>query len=816
MLVADVAMALDATTAKEMIQKLADDRTNYLDTLSRAHDVLAKALEAAATGKPPPKLTSEAVSAVRRNTDHTIELESLKKSSTFSPEGSDTDDNESMFAQEPLPREEYDEAGLKKHMREYNWTAHGMAIVGSVLKNKQLHARTTMFPVTLGPVDDRSHLSHYSIFDVGKDGSPLEITKVNEKPVSRAQAIWNNIRAINADESRSREAVGRITIVREPSPLLFAALHYTQNSHFDVDEMFSMLVQDNNRSESNRPFSTDHRHQRSIVFTLDFFTVIGDECQPDKWQQSDEEGGPLDSHVPLSRCSSVIALSFSGPPARQVKNKARRAEQKTGYIFDPFAPWRVLSIQSYPDWKHSIDAHTSARHYVNGPEAFLTTLRAEFKDAQKRFLEIYNRISELVRMPSNFMFNRIARDRLLFEDEDFTFSRRYFWAHQSLGIMNENIQEIIFSYRKVLPENVWNGSSKIVWPGDESVSSRYANWRKRMKSLRADIEHELHGLEEVAVLNTEKMKEIKGLRDNLFSGTSVLESRRSVDQAMITVQQGHNIKLLTLVTIFFLPLTFVTSVFGMTNMDPHDSFHPFGIVTAVICIPTYMLIGSLNTTSGVHFWRKKTKQFFAVLGRMFTNLFAFFGYTPEWANQPSNLQADLRPLQQRSQSAREGMAARGTIPGLPSSPTGTTPFNRRPTLSPSTSKELSSLNNLPRMLTTASTVRFDDEKLDHIQEHGEETSPRHLIRNLARGDHRKTTSWGTLNGHGITTIDHQRRQPASLPGSLAMGSATGVRREERLASIGSEERAGEGWMERVLTWGSGSRTKRGKGGDREV
>lgn len=44
-----------------------------------------------------------------------------------------------------------------------------------------------------------------------------------------------------------------------------------------------------------------------------------------------------------------------------------------------------------------------------------------------------------------------------------------------------------------------------------------------------------------------------------MTGTSIKESRT-------TIQQGHNIKLLTLVSIFFLPLTFVTSVFGMTQM----------------------------------------------------------------------------------------------------------------------------------------------------------------------------------------------------------------------------------------------------------
>lgn len=483
-----------------------------------------------------------------------------------------------------------------------------------------------------------------------------------------------------------------------------------------------------------------------------------------------------------------------------MKNKARRAEQKIGQIFDPFAPWHVLSLQSYPDWKHSIDAHNSTRHYVNGPEAFLITLRAEFKDAQKRLLEVYNRISDLVRMPSNFMFNEAARDKLLFEDENFTFSRRYFWAHQSLGIMNEDIQEMSLSYRKVFTDSVWDGSSKLVWPGDESVSSRYANWRKRMRKLRDDIESELQGLENIAAMNSDKMKEIKGLRDNLFSGTSVLESRRSVDQAMITVQQGHNIKLLTLVTIFFLPLTFVTSVFGMTNMNPDKGFLHFGIVTTVICVPTYFLIGSLNTTSGAHFWRKKSKQFFAAIGEALVKVFSFFGYRPQWANRPSSFHSDLsntRPLQRRSQSARDGMAARDHISLPPTSPSNTAPFNRRPTLSLNANKEGSSQNDLHHC-ATPTTTQFEGEQ---------DNGPKHLIRKLDHGDHRKTSSWGSSNGHVIAAADRSTRHPTFLDRIPEVDNA----RKDEAAE-------GEGWISRVLTWGSGS-TKKKKGvgkGERAV
>lgn len=56
----------------------------------------------------------------------------------------------------------------------------------------------------------------------------------------------------------------------------------------------------------------------------------------------------------------------------------------------------------------------------------------------------------------------------------------------------------------------------------------------------------------------------------------------------------------------FLPLTFVTSVFGMTNMSTEHHFWEFGIVTGTVCVPFFILIGSLNTTKGMQFWRAKT------------------------------------------------------------------------------------------------------------------------------------------------------------------------------------------------------------------
>ena len=109
---------------------------------------------------------------------------------------------------------------------------------------------------------------------------------------------------------------------------------------------------------------------------------------------------------------------------------------------------------------------------------------------------------------------------------------------------------MINTYRDTFTDDVWSGHHKILWPGKEDVSARYGHWRRRMVGLRKDFDQAIGELEKILESNQREQKDIKSMRDQLFSGTSVLESRKSVQQTAITVQQGHNIKLLTLVRPF--------------------------------------------------------------------------------------------------------------------------------------------------------------------------------------------------------------------------------------------------------------------------
>jgi len=84
----------------------------------------------------------------------------------------------------------------------------------------------------------------------------------------------------------------------------------------------------------------------------------------------------------------------------------------------------------------------------------------------------------------------------------------------------------------------------------------------------------------------------------LFNASAVVEARTAVTQ-------GRNIRILTLISLLFLPASFVASIFGMqTILPPSVSLHTFAIAISLICGPTYLFILALDArTKGMH--RKK-------------------------------------------------------------------------------------------------------------------------------------------------------------------------------------------------------------------
>jgi hypothetical protein len=129
---------------------------------------------------------------------------------------------------------------------------------------------------------------------------------------------------------------------------MLGALHLTMNKHFDMDEIFKHLVSSDASSAhiADRAFAADQRRQRSFVFNFDYYTIIGEDCAPMPWQLTDKIPKKTGEHIPISRCSSIVALSLSGNYVKELNNTHRRAKTQRGYIYNPWAPVSLYFTES--------------------------------------------------------------------------------------------------------------------------------------------------------------------------------------------------------------------------------------------------------------------------------------------------------------------------------------------------------------------------------------------------------------------------------------------------------------------------------------
>ncbi|KAG7421247.1 hypothetical protein ACKAV7_001194 [Fusarium commune] len=441
-----------------------------------------------------------------------------------------------------------------------------------------------------------------------------------------APTVWETIRVVN----QSGTSTGRITIVQEPTPLILAALHLTMSSHFDMNELLTHLLSDEpnrgrthafmtrayerspSQATSHSPIvapsspvqltarlsvsptlPTPNVRQKSFFFVFKYYTVVSHPLEPAPWQRFDKRPSEsrLGDHIDIAECGSVLALSLGGDSHKAPPMRSRRERAREGILFNTFGPWQLLAIQSFPDNSHTVRGpEFQEKKYVNGPYAFLDLLISEYRDATKRNLILHERVTKLITPPTEFMFDPKLRDKLLFEDKHFTYIRRYFWAYNTLAVVNTGIKSMIAAYIDTFTDSFWAGTHPILWPHHAADSPDGVAYRKHMAKLRHELDKVVQELTEVLKRNERTRKEIENLRDQLFSGSSIKESRRAIEQ-------GDNIKVLTMISMIFLPLTFVTSVFGMTVFTVPATDWRFPLTMILVCVPFMLLVTFLQTRS---------------------------------------------------------------------------------------------------------------------------------------------------------------------------------------------------------------------------
>lgn len=104
-------------------------------------------------------------------------------------------------------------------------------------------------------------------------------------------------------------------------------------------------------------------------------------------------------------------------------------------------------------------------------------------------------------------------------------------------------------------------------------------------------------LSDVQIRTQLKIRQVTGLRDGISTVTNVEDSQTALRDSQTTIRQGNNIRILTYITIAYLPLGFVTALFSIqyaTFMN-HATNVTFAVLVIIFVIGTYTLALSLES-----------------------------------------------------------------------------------------------------------------------------------------------------------------------------------------------------------------------------
>jgi hypothetical protein len=190
------------SSVEELLKKLDDQHKAYLDTFKLVHDTLSHNVTTntnlASPGPPKRRRRStmdndiEKPERPQRKPSKPASVAATFPSSVLTGDSDESDEDDELYVQTPLPSYKFDDEHLRQHLKHHQFNASGKTLLKTVIEDGRLLNPVNIFPEYRS--DDRSHNSHYSVFDVGTDGAPLsrhEVVKPGTTSID--SAIWQVI-----------------------------------------------------------------------------------------------------------------------------------------------------------------------------------------------------------------------------------------------------------------------------------------------------------------------------------------------------------------------------------------------------------------------------------------------------------------------------------------------------------------------------------------------------------------------------------------------------------------------------------------------
>ncbi|RLL97499.1 hypothetical protein CFD26_105485 [Aspergillus turcosus] len=261
-----------------------------------------------------------------------------------------------------------------------------------------------------------------------------------------------------------------------------------------------------------------------------------------------------------------------------------------GFLDDPqdlaFWYWSILHLAP----AHFRSLHREA-YWSKGNHGHMipvALILQALEDAADSWEQVANHLSSLIDN-QGAIFDPDEHDRLLFDDNTFSRSHLYFWAIDCLGIFIPSISATIREWRIFWEarKNIFRAGENFIRQVRQEARDAVPPWcwlGECLGNLVPQVEDQVARLEALKSRLEDMRAQIDTLRNGLFNASAVIESRAATEL-------GENVKLLTYISIVYLPLSFCAALWAIDY-----SYHPgvFTVVTVLLATTTYLVVMNLN------------------------------------------------------------------------------------------------------------------------------------------------------------------------------------------------------------------------------
>lgn len=307
------------------------------------------------------------------------------------------------------------------------------------------------------------------------------------------------------------------------------------------------------------------QHAFAFEYHVSFFYVPGVMIHPDL---------PTHDFRRLKRPNGIESHLRRGTPFTFNSSEPSRwiYEEQRSFLLVGCGPYVQTSIQLAENYFTGPFVRSYGRRLFPAPESqprpaqmFLNWLQYTMHLVNGRWQQAIEAVNSCIHTSSDIIFAADHLD-LLSDDPQFSRSKTYFWALQAYKMFDEKLTITIATWTD-FREN------KLRWVNDGKFTDE--DWTQNVGQIQKSID-ELHNKRHFI---RSKSEEVRHLREGLFGASSLFDSRTAV-------RQGDNIRLLTWITILFLPLTFCTSIFGMQVVLPNLPIHVFVVTMPCVFLGT--------------------------------------------------------------------------------------------------------------------------------------------------------------------------------------------------------------------------------------